>query len=210
MNAFMRKATQILLGATLIYTGTLHLTSSRQEFQAQVPPWAPFTPDFIVLASGVVEIALGLALISLQRRKAVGIATAAFFIAIFPGNISQFVNGIDAFGLNDDRARAIRLLFQPLLVLWALWSTTAMPKETFKRFWNFIKKTIRENKVATVIGILIGGVGTRFLEDGNLLVTTVLTGVTTAGTLIVRVGMKQTILRARLRKTDAPSVSRTR
>ncbi|CAN2188643.1 COG4270 Predicted membrane protein [Candidatus Nanopelagicaceae bacterium] len=184
MNAFMRKATQILLGATLIYTGTLHLTSSRQEFQAQVPPWAPFTPDFIVLVSGVVEIALGLALISLQRRKAVGIATAAFFIAIFPGNISQFVNGIDAFGLNDDRARAIRLLFQPLLVLWALWSTTAMPKGTFRRFWNYLKKTIRDNKVATVIGILIGGVATRFLEDGNLLVTTVLTGMTTAMGLI--------------------------
>ena len=184
MNAFMRKATQILLGATLIYTGTLHLTSSRQEFQAQVPPWAPFTPDFIVLASGVVEIALGLALVSLQRRKAVGIATAAFFIAIFPGNISQFVNGIDAFGLNDDRARAIRLLFQPLLVLWALWSTTAMPKGTFKRFWNYVKKTIRENKVATVIGILIGGVATRFLEDGNLLVTTTLTGISLAVTLL--------------------------
>ena len=183
MNAFMRKATQILLGATLFYTGTLHLTSSRQEFQAQVPPWAPFTPDFIVLASGVVEIALGLALVSLQRRKAVGIATAAFFIAIFPGNISQFVNGIDAFGLNDDRARAIRLLFQPLLVLWALWSTTALPKGTFKRFWNYIKKTIRENKVATVIGILIGGVATRFLEDGNLLVSSVLTGITMSVTI---------------------------
>ncbi len=179
----LRKLTQILLGATLIYTGTLHLTTRRLEFQAQVPPWAPFTPDFIVLASGVVEIALGLALISLQRRREVGIATAAFFIAIFPGNISQFVNGIDAFGLNDDRARAIRLLFQPLLVLWALWSTTAMPKGTFKRFWNYVKKTIRENKVATVIGILIGGVGTRFLEDGNLLVTTVLTGMTTTATL---------------------------
>jgi uncharacterized membrane protein len=185
MNALMRKATQILLGATLIYTGTLHLTSSRQEFQAQVPPWAPFTPDFIVLASGVVEIALGLALISLQRRKAVGIATAAFFIAIFPGNISQFVNGIDAFGLNDDRARAIRLLFQPLLVMWALWSTTAMPTGAFKRFWRFVKITIRENKVATVIGILIGGVATRFLEDGNLLVTTVLTVISTSGTLIL-------------------------
>jgi uncharacterized membrane protein len=174
---FMRKSTQILLGATLIYTGTLHLTTSRLEFQAQVPPWAPFTPDFIVLASGVVEIALGLSLISLQRRREVGIATAAFFIAIFPGNISQFVNGIDAFGLDSDRARAIRLLFQPLLVLWALWSTTVMPKGTFKRVWNYVKKTIRENKVATVIGILIGGVGTRFLEDGNLLVTTVSTGV---------------------------------
>ena len=193
MNAFMRKATQILLGATLIYTGTLHLTSSRQEFQAQVPPWAPFTPDFIVLASGVVEIALGLALISLQRRKAFGIATAAFFIAIFPGNISQFVNGIDAFGLNDDRARAIRLLFQPLLVLWALWSTTAMPKESFNRFWNYIKRTIFENKVATVIGILIGGVGTRFLEDGNLLITSVLTGLTVAMTLAIRVVTKKLV-----------------
>jgi uncharacterized membrane protein len=191
----LRKLTQILLGATLIYTGTLHLTTSRLEFQAQVPPWAPFTPDFIVLASGVVEIALGLSLISLHRRRVVGIATAAFFIAVFPGNISQFVNGIDAFGLDSDRARAIRLLFQPLLVLWALWSTTAMPKGTFKRFWNYVKKTIRENKAATVIGILIGGVGTRFLEDGNLLVTTVLTGMTTAGSLIVWVLLKKLVIK---------------
>ena len=180
----IRKLTQILLGATLIYTGTLHLTTSRMEFQAQVPPWVPFSPDFVVLASGVVEIALGLSLISLQRRREVGIATALFFIAIFPGNISQFLNHIDAFGLDSDRARAIRLLFQPLLVLWALWSTTAMPKGSFKRFWNYIKRTIRENKAATFIGILIGGVGTRFLEDGNLLVTSVLTGITTVGTLV--------------------------
>jgi uncharacterized membrane protein len=187
----IRKLTQILLGATLIYTGTLHLTTSRLEFQAQVPTWVPFSPDFVVLASGVVEIALGLSLISLQRRREVGIATAAFFIAIFPGNISQFVNGIDAFGLDSDRARAIRLLFQPLLVLWALWSTTAMPKGTFKRFWNYVKKTIRENKVATVIGILMGGVGTRFLEDGNLLVTTVLTGITTVATLVISLAIKR-------------------
>ncbi len=187
----LRKLTQILLGATLIYTGTLHLTTSRMEFQAQVPPWVPFSPDFVVLASGVVEIALGLALISLQRRREVGIATALFFIAIFPGNISQFVNQIDAFGLDSDRARAIRLLFQPLLVLWALWSTTALPKGSFKRFWNYIKKTIRENKVATVIGILIGGVGTRFLEDGNLLVTSVLTWMSVVGVLVVWLVMKK-------------------
>jgi uncharacterized membrane protein len=187
----IRKATQILLGATLIYTGTLHLTSSRMEFQAQVPPWVPFSPDFVVLASGVVEIALGLALISLQRRREVGIATGLFFIAIFPGNISQFVNEIDAFGLDSDRARAIRLLFQPLLVLWALWSTTALPRGSFKRLWNYIKRVIRENKVATVIGILIGGVGTRFLEDGNLLVTTVLTGMSTVGVLMVWLLLKK-------------------
>ena len=187
----IRKATQIILGATLIYTGTLHLTTSRMEFQAQVPPWVPLSPDFVVLASGVVEIALGLALVSLQRRREVGIATALFFIAIFPGNISQFVNEIDAFGLDSDRARAIRLLFQPLLVLWALWSTTALPKGSFKRFWSYVKKVMRENKVATVIGILIGGVGTRFLEDGNLLVTTVLTGMSTFGTLVLWLLMKK-------------------
>ena len=187
----IRKATQILLGATLIYTGTLHLTTSRVEFQAQVPPWVPLSPDFVVLASGVVEIALGLALVSLQRRREVGIATALFFIAIFPGNISQFVNEIDAFGLDSDRARAIRLIFQPLLVLWALWSTGALPKGSFNRLWNYIKGVIRENKVATVIGILIGGVGTRFLEDGNLLVTTVLTGMSTVGVLVVWLLLKR-------------------
>jgi uncharacterized membrane protein len=97
-------------------------------FQAQVPTWLPLSPDFVVLASGVVEIALGLSLIYLQRRREVGIATALFFIAIFPGNISQYINHIDAFGLDNDRARAIRLLFQPLLVLWALWSTGAWRK----------------------------------------------------------------------------------
>ena len=115
----------MLLGSALIYTGILHLTTSRLEFQAQVPPWAPFSPDFIVLASGVVEILLGLALASLRRRKEVGILTALFFIAIFPGNISQYVNKVDAFGLDSDQARLIRLFFQPLLVIWALWSTGA-------------------------------------------------------------------------------------
>ena len=187
----IRKVTQMLLGATLIYTGTLHLTTHRIEFQAQVPPWVPFSPDFVVIASGVVEIALGLCLISLQRRREVGIATALFFIAIFPGNISQFVNEIDAFGLNSDRARAIRLLFQPLLILWALWSTAALPEGSFKKFRRWLKNLIATNKAATAIGILIGGVLTRFLEDGNLLVTTVLTGITTTATLILWLVLKK-------------------
>jgi uncharacterized membrane protein len=121
----VRIVAQVLLGAALIYTGVLHLTTSRLEFQAQVPNWIPLSADFVVLASGVVEITLGLFLSSLQRRAAVGIATALFFIAIFPGNISQYMNKVDAFGLDSDRARLIRLFFQPLLVLWALWSTEA-------------------------------------------------------------------------------------
>jgi uncharacterized membrane protein len=121
----VRIVAQVLLGAALIYTGILHLTTSRLEFQAQVPNWIPLSADFVVLASGVVEITLGLLLSSLQRRATVGIATALFFIAIFPGNISQYMNKVDAFGLDSDRARLTRLFFQPLLVLWALWSTDA-------------------------------------------------------------------------------------
>ncbi len=187
----IRKLLQVILGATLIYTGSLHLTTSRQEFQAQVPPWAPFTPDFIVLASGFVEILLGLSLLSLQKRKVVGIATALFFIAIFPGNISHFVHGIDAFGLNSDRARAIRLLFQPVLVLWALWATAALPNGFFKKVFSLVKQIITGNKLATITGVLIGGVATRFLEDGNLLVTTVLTGITTTVTLLIWLTLKK-------------------
>jgi uncharacterized membrane protein len=122
----LRNATQLLLGAALAYAGTTHLTTNRSEFQAQVPNWVPFSADFVVIASGIVEIALGLSLLLLWKyRIQVGLLTAAFFIAIFPGNISQYVNGIDAFGLDSDRARAIRLLFQPLLVIWALWCTGA-------------------------------------------------------------------------------------
>ena len=123
----LRKLTQILLGIALTYAGTTHLTSSRQEFQAQVPTWLPLDPDFVVIASGIVEIILGISLITLWRyRTQVGLTVALFFVLIFPGNINQYVNQIDAFGLNTDRERLIRLFFQPLLVLWALWSTDAL------------------------------------------------------------------------------------
>ena len=124
----VRKGFQVLLGAALIYAGITHLTTSRLEFQAQVPTWVPLSADFVVLASGVVEIVLGIALASLQYRRQVGWITAAFFVAIFPGNISQYVNGIDAFGLDTDQARLTRLFFQPLLVLWALWATGGLKK----------------------------------------------------------------------------------
>ena len=125
----LRKAAQILLGGALAYAGITHLTTNRTEFQAQVPTWVPFSADFVVLASGVVEISLGLALASLQYRRQVGWITAAFFIAIFPGNISQYVNGIDAFGLDTDQARLTRLFFQPLLVLWALWGSGVLSRK---------------------------------------------------------------------------------
>jgi uncharacterized membrane protein len=123
----LRVVSQVALGVVLVSAGVSHLTVSRVEFQAQVPTWLPLDPDFVVISSGIVEILLGLALITLwPLRKRVGLVTALFFVAIFPGNINQLVNGIDAFGLNSDSARATRLLFQPVLVLWALWSTGAL------------------------------------------------------------------------------------
>lgn len=117
---------RLLLGVALLYAGITHLTVARTEFLAQVPTWLPLDGDLVVVLSGIVEIVLGLALIFLRRYRAlVGWVAAIFFIVIFPGNISQYVNGIDAFGLNTDTARFVRLFFQPLLVLWALWSTGA-------------------------------------------------------------------------------------
>jgi uncharacterized membrane protein len=122
----LRTALQITLGAALTYAGITHLTTSRTEFQAQVPTILQSQADFVVIASGVVEIILGLSLILLFKyRTYIGWITAAFFIAIFPGNISQYINGTDAFGLDTDQARLTRLFFQPLLVIWALWSTGA-------------------------------------------------------------------------------------
>ena len=122
--AYLRNMGQVILGIALTYAGSTHLTSSRQEFQAQVPTWLPLDADFVVIASGIVEIILGLALLILWRyRSQVGLIVAIFFILIFPGNINQYVNGIDAFGLDTDQARLTRLFFQPVLVIWALWST---------------------------------------------------------------------------------------
>ncbi len=104
------------------------LTFARAQFQAQVPPWLPLDPDLVVLASGVLEITLGLALVLARRwRGRVGWVVAAFFVAVFPGNLAQWAEGRDAFGLDSDAARATRLLFQPALVAWALWSTGAWP-----------------------------------------------------------------------------------
>ena len=117
---------RILLGLFLVFAGTSHLTVARAEFLAQVPAWLPVDGDLVVVLSGIAEIALGLALIFLvKQRVLVGLAAAAFFVLIFPGNISQYVNRIDAFGLNTDQARFVRLFFQPVLVIWALWATGA-------------------------------------------------------------------------------------
>lgn len=115
-----------LLGAILVGAGVSHLTFAREDFQAQVPSWFPLDDDPVVLLSGLVEISLGAALLAWARgRVTVGFVVAAFFVAIFPGNIAQYVEGNDAFGLDTDQRRLARLFFQPVLVAWALWATAA-------------------------------------------------------------------------------------
>ncbi|WEO78851.1 hypothetical protein BJQ94_07410 [Cryobacterium sp. SO2] len=122
----LRTIFRVVLGAFLLMAGFSHLTVNREAFLAQVPTWLPLEGDFVVVASGIVEMVLGLSLLALGRyRVQVGVVVALFFIAIFPGNISQLVTHTDSFGLNTDLDRTVRLVFQPVLVLWALWSTGA-------------------------------------------------------------------------------------
>lgn len=121
---------RIVLGLFMTLAGTGHLTFQRQEFLAQVPSWLPQNTgfmDFIVLSSGIVEILLGLSMIFFSKQKIiVGLVLALFYVLIFPGNISQYINSISAFGLDTDTKRLVRLFFQPVLILWALWSTGAL------------------------------------------------------------------------------------
>ncbi len=122
----LRTAARVLLAALLGLAGIGHLSFAREEFRAQVPDWLPLDADFVVLASGILEIGLCFSLLVFARHRVlVGWLAAAFFVLIFAGNIAQYVQGTDAFGLDTDQARFIRLWFQPVLVAWALYSTGA-------------------------------------------------------------------------------------
>ena len=118
---------RILVAWFMVCAGFSHLTFNRIDFQAQVPDWVPLSKDLVVVLSGVVEIALGLILLFWKRQRInIGWSLALFFILVVPGNVAQYLDGEDAFGvLNSDTARLIRLFFQPVLIGWALWSTGA-------------------------------------------------------------------------------------
>jgi uncharacterized membrane protein len=117
---------RIVLALFMIVAGIGHLTFSRIDFQAQVPDWVPVSKDLVVVLSGIVEIALGLALLLWKKQRVtMGWVLAIFFILVFPGNVAQYLDGKDAFTLDSDSARFIRLFFQPILIAWSLWSTGA-------------------------------------------------------------------------------------
>ena len=143
LKAFVK----VLLGLLMVFAGFNHLTVAREEFVAQVPVWIQFSPgftDFVVLASGVVEILLGLAMLILWKERSgwAGAALAIFYVLIFPGNINQYAEHINAFGLNTDQARLIRLFFQPVLILLALWSTGGW--STIKAWWQRLSSLFKK------------------------------------------------------------------
>lgn len=121
----MRSFLRVLLGLFLVFAGVSHLTFARQEFRAQVPESLPLDTDAVVLGSGVAEIGFGSALLFARgtARRRVGTLLAWFFVAVFPGNVAQWLNRRSAFGLDTDGKRLGRLFGQPLLVAAALWST---------------------------------------------------------------------------------------
>jgi len=124
---------RLSLAAFLAFAGTGHLLRA-EEFLAQVPPYLP-APELLVLVSGVVELLLAAALLLLPRRRgAVGLLVALFFVAVLPGNIAQFTEARDAFGLDSDLARGVRLALHPLLWLWALGAGDLLPSALGRAF----------------------------------------------------------------------------
>ena len=141
-----QEVTRLTLGAFMAFAGVSHITFARQDFQAQVPGWFPLDEDLVVLASGVVEIGLGAALLALPRqRRLTGIALAAFYVAVFPGNIGQYVEGVDAFGLDTDGRRLARLFGQPALVAAALWAA-GLPERRDRRGSRHVGDAPREDR----------------------------------------------------------------
>lgn len=128
----MKNFVRIGMGLAMIAAGIGHLTFARKTFQVQVPDFVPFTKDFTVLASGVVEIMLGLALIFAGKRKReFGLFLAIFYVLIFPGNIHQYTERLDGFGLDTDAKRLGRLFMQPVLIFLVLYATGG---------WKLLKK----------------------------------------------------------------------
>ena len=129
----LQNAARVSLGLFLVMAGVSHLSFARKDFQAQVPDWVPLSKDLTVILSGIVEIMFGLSLAFWVKRKVFwGWIAAVFFVLVFPGNIAQLANHRDAFGLDTDLARTIRLFFQPVLIMWALWSTGAWAARRLK------------------------------------------------------------------------------
>lgn len=131
---------RVAAGLMLLWAGITHLTIARIEFQAQVPQWFPADPNAVVLISGVLEILIGGAVVVLRRWRALaGLVMTLFLIAVFPGNIAQYLDHVDGFGLDTDQARLMRLVYEPVLWAWAFFPSNA---------WRLVLELVRPTPVS--------------------------------------------------------------
>ena len=130
----IRALARWILALALGAIGIVHFVSTR-GFRVVVPDWATkatrLDKDAIVIASGAAEVALAVGLLALPKeRRRMGFATAAFFVAVFPGNVHQWRTRRSTPGLDTEARRFGRLFLQPLLVLWAAVSYTHLTLPT--------------------------------------------------------------------------------
>ena len=110
------------LAAAMVAAGVAHLAGP-EPFVQHLPDWVP-AREALVYLSGVVEIGLGLALVTFaDRRAAAGRLLTLFLVAVWPANVYVAVAGVDVDGQPGGAYAWIRLPFQALFIAWALWST---------------------------------------------------------------------------------------
>jgi uncharacterized membrane protein len=117
-----RGAARVGMSIAMASAGASHLLLPTPFIQ-HLPTWVPLRAE-IVLISGLVEVALALALLlpPATRRRA-GIALALYLVAVFPGNLYVAVFDVEVDGQPGGVYPWVRLPLQLLFIAWALWST---------------------------------------------------------------------------------------
>jgi uncharacterized membrane protein len=112
---------RLAMALALVLIGADHWIHPAR-YLAMMPPWIPLHLE-LVLFTGAAEIAGGLGLLIPNTRRLAGVMLAIYFVAVFPANIHNALNGLSVDGLPDARWYYwVRLPFQPLAIWWALYA----------------------------------------------------------------------------------------
>lgn len=112
---------RLAMAIALVAVGTDHWVTP-ERYLAMMPPWVPLHLE-TVLFTGAAEIAGAFGLLLGRTRAIAGIALAVYFVAVFPANIHNALNGLSVEGLPQAAWYYwARLPFQPLAIWWALFS----------------------------------------------------------------------------------------